>query len=210
MIFTFPTNADVLVKGSPACPTKELAQEIVDLLLAEIEVLGGIDRVLGLAAPQIGISSQVFIAKIGGKLVPYINPRVTGNARLGREVQTEACFSIPGESFPVPRALGLGIEYQDLKDWNFKFQDLRGMDARIIQHEFDHLHGRLINGHANSIPGPDGFRDPTGNLARAQVSTSWRTVATGGSVESFDPSDGFEDGEGDGSEPEQHANPSSV
>lgn len=208
MIFTFPTNADVLVKGSPACPTKELAQEIVDLLSAEIEVLGGIDRVLGLAAPQIGINSQVFIAKIGGKLVPYINPRVTGDVRRGREVQTEACFSIPGESFPVPRSLGLGIEYQDLKDWNFKFQDLRGMDARIIQHEFDHLHGRLINGQAPH--GPDGFRGPTENLARAQVSTSWRTIATGEGVESFDPLDGLEDGAGEGSEPEQHANPSSV
>lgn len=107
---------------------------------------------IGLAAPQIGKSLRLFIVD-GSPLEEdepdlktfkkvFINPQIieeTGKLW----VMEEGCLSIPGIRENVSRKENLRIRYYDL-DWQEKEETYSGMEARIIQHEYDHIEGKLF------------------------------------------------------------------
>jgi peptide deformylase len=96
---------------------------------------------IGLAANQIGVGSRVaLISPQDGELIEMVNPRIT--ARRGEIVLDEACLSLPGEGEKVQRAVEVDVSYQDPTG---ERHELTAKDhlAHIIQHECDHLDGRV-------------------------------------------------------------------
>ena len=96
----------------------------------------------GLAAPQIGESLRLCIALINGKHTPLINPEITWRSKEEDSME-EGCLSLPGVWLPISRPVAITLTYQDIKG-NDQERKLKGFDARVIQHEVDHLEGMLI------------------------------------------------------------------
>lgn len=108
----------------------------------------------GLAAPQVGILSRVFVLRElddpepDPDRVQQLEPRVFVNPRLSqpsreKEQSTEGCLSIPGIRADVDRPLQVQVEFFDLRG-KLQVEEFRGFIARIIMHENDHLNGRLF------------------------------------------------------------------
>ena len=96
---------------------------------------------IGLAAPQVGINEQIFVADVGDGPVAVINPRIT--KKRGSEVMEEGCLSIPGVLIKIKRPKKIFVSYLD--ENNNKIQrHCDGLLARVILHETDHLKGKLI------------------------------------------------------------------
>lgn len=96
-------------------------------------------RGMGLAAPQIGESVRVIALE---KRVAMVNPRVV--ERSDKETSwAEQCLSCPGKSVMVKRPKWVVVEWQEL-DGAPRRQRFSHMDARCIQHEIDHLDGKVI------------------------------------------------------------------
>lgn len=98
----------------------------------------------GISAVQIGENLQVFYALDVNRdeYYEYINPELTflGEAK---DTRNEACLSIPNIEVPVERYKRIRIKYLD-RDGKEHSANFSGMNARIIQHEYDHLQGILI------------------------------------------------------------------
>ena len=95
---------------------------------------------VGLAAPQIGVGLQIFVYEIGEDSGVFINPRI----ELGDEMQEggEGCLSVPGYSFPLKRAEWVRIAGFDPHGQPIAWE-ATGWFARVMQHEYDHLDGKL-------------------------------------------------------------------
>lgn len=113
-----------------------LQQLIIDMFQT-LEFNGGV----GLAAPQVGHNLNLFIINAYGIKEVYINPEIRLDGLL---LQTrEGCLSFPNMIFPVDRRETVEIKYYD-KNWTLRLSKFNDMTATIIQHEYDHLHGKLI------------------------------------------------------------------
>jgi peptide deformylase len=98
---------------------------------------------VGLAATQIGVLRRVFVfARDEDEVAVLVNPEIV---RRGDEAELddEGCLSIQGVTMPVERATSLRIEGRDEKGEEVAY-DLEGTPARIVQHELDHLDGKMI------------------------------------------------------------------
>lgn len=100
-------------------------------------------RGAGLAAIQIGVPLRVIITHDEGEARWFINPVIT--RRLNRfDVANEGCLSVPPSRWrPVSRPAKCELEWRDAHG-GYHSGGFRGMMARIIQHEVDHLDGILI------------------------------------------------------------------
>ena len=104
---------------------------------------------LGLAAPQVGVSMRVLIydAADGDGLQIMINPRIL--EMKGEQLDPpEGCLSIPGLQGQVKRAQEVRVRAMDLRGRQFA-RRATGLEARVIQHEIDHLNGVLFIDRAN-------------------------------------------------------------
>lgn len=97
---------------------------------------------MGLAAPQIGHLERVCIVKIGEKLTPLINPQITYKSP-DIEIAEEGCLSLPNVWLQIPRSVSIIVMYLDAKG-KAQERKLQYLDARVVQHEVDHLEGTLI------------------------------------------------------------------
>ncbi len=96
----------------------------------------------GLAAPQIGISKQIIVLDVDGEFHILINPRLIETSEETMQV-TEGCLSVPGVDAPVNRASRAVVEGTTLDRETVRIEG-EGLLARAIQHEMDHLSGRLF------------------------------------------------------------------
>jgi peptide deformylase len=94
----------------------------------------------GLAGPQIGVGLRVFSYNVEGAVAHLINPVLSDLA--GEEVDDEGCLSIPRLFFPTPRAASVTARGVD-RDGKPVTIEATGFLARALQHETDHLDGRL-------------------------------------------------------------------
>jgi peptide deformylase len=94
----------------------------------------------GLAAPQIGVSLRVFAWNVDGSEGYVINPRLVSSD--GRQEGPEGCLSIPGLYLPTVRAAHAVVAGVDLDGREIEVAGA-GLMARCLQHELDHLDGRL-------------------------------------------------------------------
>ncbi len=139
------TGADNPVLRTPTTPvpgvTKKLKKLLKDMV-ATMEAANGV----GIAAPQVGSSDRVCIVTLGGpgsgKPLALINPRIT---RRSEDVamDEEGCLSLPGVWLKIPRATSITLAYQD-ESGKAQERQLADFDARVVQHEVDHLDGVLI------------------------------------------------------------------
>ena len=97
---------------------------------------------VGLAATQVGIVRRFFVCTLAGEDRVLVNPVIT---RLGddSEVDDEGCLSLGPVRLPVERAVRVRVEARDEAGEPVSLE-LEGIDARVVQHELDHLDGTLI------------------------------------------------------------------
>lgn len=135
--------ADIFIYPDPVLTTPCEPVGFMRLGLAEklLEICDG-KNVLGIAAPQIGVSFCVFAAKIGGRSTIFVNPRVQPR-NLKMSTEEESCLSLPGYAAMVRRFTSVTISYTD-EHGRLKRKNLTGLEARVVQHETDHLKGQLI------------------------------------------------------------------
>lgn len=96
---------------------------------------------VGLAAPQVGVLTSVFVVGFEDRCFELINPKITH--RSGSEEGPEGCLSIPDLMLWVDRATDITVSAQDRFGNDIELKE-SGFVARIIQHEMDHLEGVLI------------------------------------------------------------------
>lgn len=112
---------------------------------------------IGLAAPQVGKSLRMFIAdaspledeEIGPWCQVFINPEIIEETGDDWAFE-EGCLSIPNIREDVIRPEKLKIKYFD-ENWVEHTEEYDGMQARIIQHEFDHIEGILFTDHLSAF-----------------------------------------------------------
>lgn len=108
---------------------------------------------IGLAANQIGYDMNLFIIDIThtdevDEPAEFVNGEIVDS--LGESVFDEGCLSVPGVEFEIKRPEFITLEYQKL-DGSKHRKEFGGLYARAIQHEMDHLNGKLIVDHVSSI-----------------------------------------------------------
>jgi len=107
---------------------------------------------VGLAAPQVGLSMRLFVIdaspfgeddpSLKGLKKAFINARIL--EEKGEEWPfNEGCLSIPDIREDVHRQQTVHLSYYD-EDWKHHEESFSGMAARIIQHEYDHIEGKLF------------------------------------------------------------------
>jgi peptide deformylase len=126
-------------------------ERITDLerkLLSQMVETMYLNSGVGLAANQVGIDKRLVVVDIGSGLIKLINPVIV--KKNGSEAQEEGCLSVPESCIKIKRAKEITVKY--LND-NGNACQLRadGLLARAIQHEIDHLSGKLIIDYLNPI-----------------------------------------------------------
>jgi len=99
---------------------------------------------VGLAAPQLGLSQRLLVYRVGpdAPITVLANPELewaSGDVELGEE----GCLSIPGVVVDVDRPVHVRVRAQD-EEGEQRLVEASGLEARVIQHEIDHLDGVLI------------------------------------------------------------------
>ena len=102
---------------------------------------------IGLAAPQVGINEQIFVADVGDGPFAVVNPKITKKS-IGSETLEEGCLSIPKVQVKVKRAKSIWVEYTNEYNQTVQ-QQLTDLPSRVFQHELDHLNGKLILDYAD-------------------------------------------------------------
>lgn len=106
---------------------------------------------LGLSAPQINVFKRVFVAKIKNRIKTFVNPVILKFSK--KEVAyLEGCFSVPDFYGHVIRPAEIDLQSQD-KHGKKSRKNYKGLGARIIQHEVDHLDGVLFIDHVHDQNG---------------------------------------------------------
>jgi len=96
---------------------------------------------VGLAAPQVGHNLNLFIIKLPNFKEVFINPEILLD---GLRIQAkEGCLSFPNMEFPVDRREIVKIQYYD-RNWLLRTSEYKDFTSIVIQHEYDHLNGKLI------------------------------------------------------------------
>lgn len=110
-------------------PDKKLVKNMIEFMKKRDGV--------GLAANQVGELDNFFV--LDNQV--YINPVIP--RKTGSKTVNEGCLSLPSIDVPVKRYTNITVVYRDM-DFNKQEEKVKGLKARIIQHETDHLNGILI------------------------------------------------------------------
>ncbi|MBU2025469.1 MAG: peptide deformylase [Patescibacteria group bacterium] len=121
-----------------ADPADPLVANLVKQMTKTLQANNGV----GLAAPQVGQAVRIFVAEIDYELYAMINPKIKNLSRDTVEME-EGCLSFPGVFKPITRSKKVTVTYFDLGGEK-KTLKARGLLARVIQHEYDHLDGVLF------------------------------------------------------------------
>jgi len=96
---------------------------------------------LGLAAPQVGVNIRLSVVDCGNQKMVFINPEII--YQEGQEKFKEGCLSVPGALETVVRSKKITVKALDRHGQEFTM-DLDGVMAECLQHEIDHLNGKLF------------------------------------------------------------------
>jgi peptide deformylase len=145
----------VVITGEPVLHRVAAHVERFDAELAELvqDMFDTMDAAhgVGLAAPQIGVGLRVFVYEManddgvpprGVVINPILALSKVPEGRPDPDSESEGCLSVPGEHFPLRRAERARVNGQDLHGNGIEFE-ATGWFARCMQHEFDHLNGKL-------------------------------------------------------------------
>jgi peptide deformylase len=141
-IIKYP-DATLTEKSSPVSSGEDVSQLVQDLY-DTLNVAGGV----GLSAPQIGYHQRVIFVKADGVTTEMINPVILESGSTTS--MSEGCLSFPGVSENILRSETLTVRYQTLEGETLT-QDLHGLPAQVVQHEIDHLDGKLMIDHLSRL-----------------------------------------------------------
>lgn len=141
---------DILIMGNEvlramSAPVSDIDDAVRDLAAAMLPTMVE-GRGVGLAAPQIGRNIRLFVTGIeGDKPRVFINPQLIRTSEALTDFE-EGCLSIPGLYAELKRPEAVTIQAWNEKGRPFTL-DAEGFLARVIQHEMDHLDGKLFVDH---------------------------------------------------------------
>lgn len=126
-------------------PVTEFDDALHILIEAMFETLDAAEG-LGLAAPQVGVDKRFFIVSLpDGTRREFINPEIVGTS-VETTPYEEGCLSLPGVYHDVERPSKVIITAKNANGSPFRLK-AAGLLARVIQHEYDHLDGKLFIDH---------------------------------------------------------------
>ena len=143
-----PTSLHIVNYPDPVlkkkcAPVESFGDDVAVLAGRMLELMRGAEGV-GLSAPQVGLAIRLFVcnptAEPGDDLV-CVNPRITDSD--GTFEGDEGCLSLPGVTVTMRRASTITLEAFDVQGRAFT-RSVEDLLARVVQHENDHLDGRLI------------------------------------------------------------------
>ena len=121
-------------------PVVEFNQELQTLIDDMFDTMYDANG-LGLAAPQIGANIRLSVVDCNNQKLVFINPEII--YQEGQEKFKEGCLSVPGALETVVRSKKITVKALDRHGQEFKM-DLDGVMAECLQHEIDHLNGKLF------------------------------------------------------------------
>ena len=138
---------------------------------------------IGLAAPQIGKSIRLFV--VDGTILDdepamadfkkvFINPVILEQNGLPWEYE-EGCLSIPNIREKISRLEKLRIRYFD-QDWNLLEEEYDGLKARVIQHEYDHIEGKMFVDYLTHLR-KRLLKGKLADISKGKVDTEYRIMA---------------------------------
>lgn len=146
------TAPDPILK-KPSELVSEVTNELRDFMLDMVDTMDA-DGGVGLAAVQVGVNKQILVIDLkeddddeqarpeGFFPLFIVNPKITWSSEE-HVVASEGCLSVPTLVVEVPRPTSIKLQYLNYHGEPSSF-DANGWLARVIQHEIDHLHGKLI------------------------------------------------------------------
>jgi len=160
----------------------EKGTDLTQLIEDMYETMHGASGI-GLAAPQIGKAIRLFV--VDGTVLEdeptladfkkaFINPQIVEESGDAWEYE-EGCLSIPNIREKVARKENLKLRYFD-EQWNQHEEDFDGLKARIIQHEYDHIEGKLF---VDYLPGLKKrlLKGKLADISKGKVDTDYRIIA---------------------------------
>jgi len=151
------------ITGSPVLHTRATQVEVFDKELEALvkDMYQTMDKApgVGLAAPQVGIGKRIFVYDyedadgnpVRGEIInPLLEVGPVSTEPADPDTEVEGCLSVPGERFPLKRADWVKVSGVNLQQHPVEIE-ATGWLARIFQHEFDHLEGRL---YVDRLPEP--------------------------------------------------------
>jgi peptide deformylase len=165
-------------KAKEIDPGSDLKQLIDDMYETMHNASG-----IGLAAPQIGKSLRLFV--VDGTIIDdepgmadfkkvFINPLILEESGMPWDYE-EGCLSIPNIREKISRKEILRIRYYD-ENWNLSEHRFEGMKARIIQHEYDHIEGKLFIDYLTPLK-KKMLKGKLTDISKGDVDADYRIVA---------------------------------
>jgi peptide deformylase len=159
-------------------PGTDLNQLIADMYETMHNASG-----IGLAAPQIGKSVRLFV--VDGTIIDdepgmadfkkvFLNPEILEETGMPWDYE-EGCLSIPNIREKISRKEILRIRYYDEK-WNLLEDRFEGMKARIIQHEYDHIEGKMFVDYLTPLR-KRLLKGKLADISKGNVETEYRIMA---------------------------------
>lgn len=141
---------------------------------------------IGLAAPQIGLSIRVIVIDASpmaeyfpdceGKKLTLINPELEVLEDGHKETREEGCLSLPGIHEPVPRIEKIHLKWLD-EDFVAHDEVIEGYLSRVVQHEYDHLEGKVFIDRISPIR-KQLIKSKLVNIIKGRVRCDYRVKAT--------------------------------
>ncbi|HOX82186.1 MAG TPA: peptide deformylase [Chryseolinea sp.] len=160
----------------------EVGSDIQQLIDDMFETMHGASGI-GLAAPQIGKDIRLFI--VDGTILDeepemhdfkktFINAKITEETGAPWDFE-EGCLSIPNIREKISRKAKLKITYYD-ENWNKHEEAYDGMKARIIQHEYDHIEGKMFVDYLTPLK-KRLLKGKLADISKGKVDTEYRIIA---------------------------------
>jgi peptide deformylase len=137
-------DARLRLKGEPVDSFGKYLHELLDDLTETMRDAPGV----GLAAPQIGVALQACVVEVEDRLHELVNPRIVRSS--GEDNDLEGCLSIPGYVAYVTRHEKVWVVAQNRLGRKIKVAG-SGLLGRALQHELDHLAGKLYIDYLDSM-----------------------------------------------------------
>lgn len=138
------------VLRNPAAPVTVFDDALLVLIADMFETMYAANGI-GLAAPQIAISKRIAVIDVIGdktQQLVLVNPEITHTE--GEELMQEGCLSVPSAFDSVMRSIKVTLRAQDGHGKEYQIT-IDGLLAHAIQHEVDHLNGKLFVDHLSSL-----------------------------------------------------------
>ena len=176
----------IIMYGNPVLRKKakdiEKGSDIFELVQDMFETMNAAHGI-GLAAPQIGKSVRLFVVdgtsvedepELAGFKKTFVNAEIID--QQGEEWPfEEGCLSIPNIREEIFRKQKLWIRYYD-ENWNQHEEEYSGMKARIIQHEYDHIEGKLFIDYLTPLK-KRMLKGKLSDISKGDVETEYRILA---------------------------------